>query len=159
MLITRRRVVLTAAAVLLLAIGVVLTNLPDQPTPPENSGYDRASTTSATVEIPSTAGLQRQPNIVVIMADDLREDDLRYMPKTMQTVADRGVHFKNSFSPFPLCCPARASFLTGEYTHNHKVWSVSEPYGFQALDDSATVPVWLQDVGYNIVFLGKYLNG
>ena len=164
MLITRKRVVLVAAAVPLLAAGVVVANQTDGTNARDSGGeatgsYDRVRTTSATVDIPSVAGPQRQPNIVVIMADDMREDDLRYMPKTMQTIAARGVHFKNSFSPFPLCCPARASFLTGEYTHNHKVWSVADPYGFQALDDSATVPVWLQDVGYNTVFLGKYLNG
>ncbi len=38
------------------------------------------------------------------------------MPKTRALLADAGVTFENSFSPYPLCCPARSSFLTGLYT-------------------------------------------
>ena len=47
--------------------------------------------------------------------------------------ADQGLDFRNSFGPYPLCCPARASFLTGRYAHNHHVFSHAAPYGFQAL--------------------------
>jgi arylsulfatase A-like enzyme len=102
---------------------------------------------------------QGRPNIVVIMTDDARNDDLRFMPNVRRLIGDQGVRFTNTFSPQPLCCPARASFLTGEYSHNHHVWSHVAPFGFRALDDSQTVPVWLHDVGYDTVFLGKYLNG
>jgi arylsulfatase A-like enzyme len=49
---------------------------------------------------------------VVIMADDMRADDLRWMPSTRRLVRDRGVAFANSFASLPLCCPSRASFLT-----------------------------------------------
>ena len=73
--------------------------------------------------------------------------------------ADAGVTFENSFSPYPLCCPARSSFLTGLYTHNHEVWSHAEPWGFKVLKDADTLPVWLQQAGYDTAFLGKYLNG
>ena len=103
-----------------------------------------------------TAG---QPNVVVITLDDLREDELAYMPRTRALLADQGVTFENSFSPYPLCCPSRASFLTGLYTHNHEVWSHQEPWGFASLRDQQTLPVWLQAAGYDTVFLGKYLNG
>ena len=81
------------------------------------------------------------------------------MPKTRALLADAGVTFENSFSPYPLCCPARSSFLTGLYTHNHEVWSHAEPWGFKVLKDADTLPVWLQQAGYDTVFLGKYLNG
>jgi arylsulfatase A-like enzyme len=120
------------------------------------SGEER---TSATPALDSLFGDQIQPNIVVIMADDMRDDELRFMPKTRRLIGDQGVRFANAFSPHPLCCPARASFLTGQYTHNHKVWSNAEPWGFSALDDSATLPVWLNRAGYNTLMLGKYLNG
>ena len=100
-----------------------------------------------------------QPNIVVITLDDMREDELRFMPRTQELLGDQGVTFENSFSPYPLCCPARASFLTGLYVHNHQVWSHEEPWGFQSLRDRQTLPVWLQQAGYDTVFLGKYLNG
>ena len=100
-----------------------------------------------------------KPNVVVITLDDMREDELAYMPRTRALLADQGVTFENGFAPYPLCCPARASLLTGLYTHNHKVWSHQEPWGFKSLRDRQTLPVWLQDAGYDTVFLGKYLNG
>jgi arylsulfatase A-like enzyme len=96
---------------------------------------------------------------VVIMADDMRVDDLRWMPRTRRLLGGQGVTWRNSFSPYPLCCPARASFLTGQYAHNHLVWSTRFPSGFHAFDDRSTLPVWLQDSGYETGFVGKYLNG
>jgi N-acetylglucosamine-6-sulfatase len=100
-----------------------------------------------------------RPNIVVIMADDMRDDEVKYMPNVERLIGEEGVRFDNMFSPQPLCCPARASFLSGMYTHNHKVWSHADPFGFRAFDDDQTLPVWLNQVGYNTAFLGKYLNG
>ena len=109
---------------------------------------------------PMTEGLPgERPNIVVIMTDDMREDELAWMPNVQRLIGDRGVRFVNSFSPYSLCCPARASFLTGQYTHNHEVWSNSSKYGFGALDDSSTLATDLSDAGYQTAFLGKYLNG
>ena len=104
-------------------------------------------------------GTGERPNVVVIMTDDARNDELRFMPNVRHLLGDQGVRFSNAFSPQPLCCPARASFITGEYSHNHHVWSQAPPYGFEALDDRSTLPVWLHDAGYDTVFLGKYLNG
>jgi N-acetylglucosamine-6-sulfatase len=100
-----------------------------------------------------------RPNIVVVMADDLRTDDLRFMPAVRRLVRDKGLEFRNSFSPYPLCCPARASFLTGRYAHNHHVYSHTAPWGFGAFDDTRTLATSLQDSGYNTGFIGKYLNG
>jgi arylsulfatase A-like enzyme len=111
------------------------------------------------VSLVPLVGDHDQPNVVVIMSDDARDDDLRFMPNVRHLIGDKGVRFTNMFSPQPLCCPARASFVTGEYSHNHHVWSHVYPYGFRALHDQSTVPVWLQRVGYNTIFLGKYLNG
>jgi N-acetylglucosamine-6-sulfatase len=108
---------------------------------------------------PTPQAQQSRPNIVMIMADDMRKGDLRWMPKTRQLIASQGAQFANSFASYPLCCPARASFLTGEYTHNHHVWSHRPPYGFTSFDDDSTLPRWLRGAGYNTLFLGKYLNG
>ena len=101
----------------------------------------------------------KRPNIVLIMTDDMRGDDLQWMPRTRRLIAGNGVRFANSFASHPVCCPARASTLTGQYTHNHKVYAVRKPWGFRSFDDSETLAVWLQRVGYNTLFLGKYLNG
>jgi arylsulfatase A-like enzyme len=101
---------------------------------------------------------QTRPNVLFIMVDDMRNDDLRYMPETRRLIRDQGVRFSNSFSPYPLCCPARSSVLSGLYTHNHGVYTVYEDYGFHAFDDRKTLATMLHRAGYATVYLGKYLN-
>ena len=127
------------------------------PTPPVTPQDPHAS--RRTVSVAPLTGRLDRPNVLVIMTDDARDDDLRFMPHVRHLIGDQGVTFTNTFSPQPLCCPARASFLTGEYSHNHHVWSHAPPYGFQALHDGSTLPVWLNRAGYQTSFLGKYLNG
>ncbi len=105
------------------------------------------------------AELDPRPNLLVITADDMRVDDLRFMPRTRELLADTGLTFENSFAPNPLCCPSRASFLTGRYSHNHRVLSHVDPYGFGAFDDSTTLATELQRAGYRTALVGKYLNG
>jgi arylsulfatase A-like enzyme len=102
---------------------------------------------------------QSRPNIVMVMLDDMRADDLAYMPLTQRLIGDQGVTFANSLAPYPLCCPARASVLTGQYAHNHRVWSHLSPWGFTSFDDDSTLATWLQDAGYATTYIGKYLNG
>jgi len=102
---------------------------------------------------------QSRPNIVMIMLDDMRADDLAYMPLTQELIGDQGVTFANSLAPYPLCCPARASVLTGQYAHNHRVWSHLPPWGFTSFNDESTLATWLQDAGYATTYIGKYLNG
>ena len=99
------------------------------------------------------------PNILVVTTDDMRWDEMAYVPNVRKYVASRGLTFTNSFSPNPLCCPARASFLLGQYSHNHHVYSHEEPYGFGALDDHLTVGTALNQAGYQTALVGKYLNG
>ena len=61
---------------------------------------------------------------------------------------------------FPLCCPSRATYLTGQYSHNHGVRSNDAPTGgYHKLDHTNTLPVWLKDAGYNTAHVGKYLHG
>ena len=99
-----------------------------------------------------------KPNIMVVMLDDMRSDELRFAPNARRYVRDRGLDFRNSFSPYPLCCPARASFLLGKYAHNHGVLYHTAPYGFGALDDHLTIGGRMQDAGYDTALVGKYLN-
>ena len=132
----------------------VVPDAPADPQPEPPPGPAGVALEPAFDELPDD-----RPNIVVIMTDDMREDELRWMPNVQRLIEDRGVRFVNSFSPYPLCCPARASFLTGQYTHNHEVWSNSSKYGFRALKDRSTVATDLADAGYRTAFLGKYLNG
>jgi arylsulfatase A-like enzyme len=111
-----------------------------------------------TVGRPAGPGGTGRPNIVVVMLDDMRSDEMRFAPNARRFVRDRGLDFRNSFSPYPLCCPARASFLLGQYAHNHGVLYHDPPYGFGSLDDHLTIAGRLQDAGYDTALIGKYLN-
>ena len=60
---------------------------------------------------------------------------------------------------FPLCCPARATYYTGQYAHNHGVkWNTFPLGGFDKLKQEETLPVWLRRAGYQTTHIGKYLN-
>ena len=106
-----------------------------------------------------------RPNIVVVMADDLDERSLKtmvnagLMPNLKKHIISKGVTFSNSFVTYPLCCPSRSTFLTGQYTHNHGVWSNELPDGGASkFKDGSTVATWLQGSGYYPGYVGKYLN-
>lgn len=98
----------------------------------------------------------QRPNVLVIVADDQRATGtLRVMPKTRAWFQDEGTSFVNAYATTPLCCPSRASILTGRYAHNHGVHTNFDP---RPLESSPTLPHHLQDAGYRTAIVGKYLN-
>lgn len=101
----------------------------------------------------------RLPNLLVIMTDDQTVDDLRVMPQTRALLAVPGTAFENSVVSYPLCCPSRSTFLTGQYAHNHGVVANAGPNGYPRLDETNTLAVWLQNSGYFTALVGKYMNG
>jgi N-acetylglucosamine-6-sulfatase len=106
-----------------------------------------------------TATAQR-PNVLVLETDDQTLDEMAVLPNVRRLIGDQGVTFDNNFDSFSLCCPSRASFLTGQYSHNNGVRGNAPPEGgYQALDKSNTLAVWLQRAGYYTIHLGKFLNG
>jgi N-acetylglucosamine-6-sulfatase len=132
------------------------------PTAGEESPTPGATTTdTATTTITPTAAPEQsgKPNVFVIVMDDMRWDDLRHMPEFRARVADQGVTFSNAFVTTSLCCPSRASFLSGRYAHNHGVWDNTPPDGgFEAFDDADTLATRL-DSEYRTALIGKYMNG
>ena len=113
-----------------------------------------------------TTGAPR-PNIVFILADDLDATTTPYwdaMPKSKALLADQGLVFTNAFSPTPICCPARATILTGKYGHNTGVLTNGGDLGgwetfVENGHEDETVAVGLQGAGYSTALFGKYLNG
>ena len=108
--------------------------------------------------------LTKKPNIVFIIADDMRFDDLRYMPKTRSALKDRGMAFQNAFVSTPQCCPSRATIMRGQYAHNTGVWNIANPDGgwqtYRAKGlERDNVATRLHDAGYRTGLFGKYLNG
>ena len=101
----------------------------------------------------------RVPNIVLINTDDMRLDSLSAMPIVRRLLVDHGVTFTNAFVTTSLCCPSRASMLTGTYAHTHGVWGNAPPLGgFSGFHDHSTIATWLHAAGYRTGLFGKYLN-
>lgn len=105
------------------------------------------------------AGPDDKPNIVVVMSDDQPFDSMELgMPRTTRWLRRVGTDFNNSIVTTPLCCPSRATFITGEYGHNNGVRQ-NNP-GYPDLNSTDNVlPVWMQNAGYTTALVGKYLNG
>jgi len=101
-----------------------------------------------------------RPNVVVIMTDDQDAKSVRVMRGVRRQLGGSGATFQNFFATFPVCCPSRATFLTGQYAHNHGVRGNTPPNGgVQAFNDSRTLPIALRRAGYRTGYVGRYLNG
>jgi len=142
----RRRAAGAIVAASVVALGV----LAGQPTAQGGAAPDPA---------PAAAAAKARPNVILISTDDMTVSDLRWMPRTRKLLGRKGVTFPQALSPHPLCCPARAAILTGQYAQNNHVKSNQGRYAFAALDPRHTLPVWLNRAGYRTAFTGKYLNG
>lgn len=110
-----------------------------------------------------TVSQPAQPNIVLILVDDMRYDDLAYMPHTQGLIGERGAIFTNYFVTQSVCCPARVSILRGQYPHNHGITHNDLPDGgFKKVQadgiESSTLATWLDEAGYTTAIFGKYLN-
>ena len=86
------------------------------------------------------------------------------MPQIGSLLAEEGLSLEQAFVSHPVCCPSRATILTGLYDHNHNVISNNYPSGgFQKFVDEGheenSIAVGLQEEGYQTAFFGKYLNG
>jgi N-acetylglucosamine-6-sulfatase len=108
-----------------------------------------------------------KPNIVFIIADDMRYSDLTYMPKTRRLLGAKGMRFKQAFVSYGMCCPSRATIMRGQYAHNHGVWfnenGPPESTGWEGYKynggEKDNVATRLRGAGYRTGLFGKYLNG
>ena len=112
---------------------------------------------------PSSAASDFRPNIVFILVDDLRWDELgcagHPFVKTpnIDRIAGEGARFRNAFMTTPLCSPSRASFLTGQYAHTHGITdNVNRSAASHKL---VTFPLLLHQSGYETAFIGKWHMG
>ena len=94
------------------------------------------------------------------MTDDQTVADLEVMPRVQRLLAAAGVTFDRSYVSYPVCCPSRATYLSGQYAHNHHVLGLYPPTGgYGRFDAREALPVWLERAGYHTVHIGKYMNG
>ena len=110
---------------------------------------------------PTDLAAPGRPNVVIILTDDMRADELRFLPKTRRLLVAKGVRFSNAISPHPMCCPARAELVTGQYGQNNGVRHNTGRWGGakRLRDPDDNVGRWLQAAGYRTSYHGKYLNG
>jgi arylsulfatase A-like enzyme len=102
-------------------------------------------------------------NVILIVTDDQTADTLPADPAPMPWLQDRladpddhWVRFSSAFSNISLCCPARATLLTGQYGHHT---GVENNLTANKLRDGSTLATWLDGAGYETAMVGKYLNG
>jgi len=103
----------------------------------------------------------RPRNIVFVLADDHRYDAMGFLGHPfletphMDRIAREGVQFGAAYATTALCSPSRASILTGQYAHTHRVIDNSQPCPAETI----FFPQYLQLAGYETAFFGKWHMG
>lgn len=111
----------------------------------------------ATLLAPAAA--EAKPNIVFIMTDDQTAPSIS-VQRNVGLIQTQGTTFTQTIASYPLCCPSRATYLSGQYSHNHGVIHNAGPFGgYTSFDHSNSLPLWLQSAGYRTMHVGRYLNG
>jgi N-acetylglucosamine-6-sulfatase len=104
-----------------------------------------------------------RPNIIFVLTDDLDYASAQKMRQIRSLLVEEGASFRNTFTSQSLCCPSRATILTGLYAHNSGIKNNKPPDGgFTKFRDEGleedTIAVRLQEGGYRTAFFGKYMN-
>ncbi len=102
-----------------------------------------------------------RPNIIVILTDDQRFDEVDFMPHVALELKRKAIVFRRAYVSNPLCCPVRAAILSGGFaSHRTHVRTNTSPNGgVWRFDDRDTLATRLQRAGYRTILVGKYLNG
>ncbi len=139
--------------------------------PPLPAGRLRAALRLATLAAvlaglscrPAQEAAQRPPNVVVILVDDLRWDDIGIAGHpfseslAIDQLAREGTRFINAFATTPLCSPSRAAILTGQYAHTNGI--IDNTARDSASHRLPTFALPLAQAGYQTGFFGKWHMG
>lgn len=99
-----------------------------------------------------------QPNIVVLLTDDEPALDgrlINWLPTIKSMFKDQGATFSDFHASGNLCCPDRATYISGQFIHNHGVVENN----FRPFNPSMSIATQLKTVGYHNILAGKYMNG
>ncbi len=117
-------------------------------------------TKRATATEVSAGPLGVRPNIVFLLADDLRYDGLGYTGNrvirtpALDALAAEGTVFDSAYVTTSICSVSRASILSGQYGRRHDLWGFGG--GFDSVAFAKTYPARLRAAGYRTGFIGKY---
>lgn len=101
---------------------------------------------------------QNYPNVLWIMTDEQRTDSLGCYGSSwaitpyLDKYAKNGVIFKNAITPAPVCVPARASLLTGQYPSRTGIWWNHNGKDKRKLEHLTYI---FEDAGYATASFGK----
>jgi len=111
----------------------------------------------------SAADSTDQPNIIFLMTDDQRWDNLgcygrpEFQTTNIDRLARQGVTFDNAYYAVSICMPSRVTMMTGRYISNHQV-GFSPPYNYtlSKSDFLDSYPSQMKKAGYRTGFVGKF---
>ena len=113
------------------------------------------------------AGAGGRPDIVLIVTDDQRPETLDVMPAVQRLLVQNGTRYRRAMVPTSLCCPSRATILTGEYAHTSRVFGNGDVGGgryggwrrfHRTGAEERTLAIPLKAAGYRTALVGKYMN-
>jgi len=96
-----------------------------------------------------------KPNLLFIMTDDQRAGTTSVMPRVEEAF---DIRFTRAVVTTPVCCPSRASILTGRYAHTTGVRKNGNYPAFRKRWEHRSLGPWLQAQGYRTGMIGKYMN-
>lgn len=106
-----------------------------------------------------------KPNFVIFITDDqdLTLDGMKPMKSVQNFIANKGAVFVNSYAASPICCPSRASILSGRYQHNHGTVNNSIAGGcysdsWRKIENKTYAAILKEQGDYETFYAGKYLN-
>lgn len=162
---TARRTLVVAPLALALVTGALSVGVDAADANPQTGRTTR--TALAPASPPTIDPADDRPNIVVVLTDDQRRDTLRYMPAVQRLLVQRGIRFTRAMVPTSLCCPSRATILTGKYAHTTRVFGNGDvggaryggwPRFYRTGAERRTIATALHRSGYRTGLFGKYLN-
>jgi len=105
---------------------------------------------------------EARPNLVFVFADQMRAQacgyagDTNLVTPSLDRLAGESLQFAAAVSGCPVCCPYRASLLTGQYPLSHGIFLND----LHLPDNSVTIGKVLSGAGYETAYIGKWhLNG